>query len=169
MNQGIHAIVYLQWLMGPGESVRAITGVLGHTGIEVEDTACAALRYRSGAFGVIEGTTAAFPGFQQRIELCGTEGSAVIVHNSIESWSFQKPLPEDEAVRQKFSAGARSGGGASDPAGINFLYHQRQLEDFIRALEGGGHPLVDGVEARKAVQIILAIYESARTGREVRL
>ena len=169
MNQGIHAIDYLQWLMGPVEAITAITGVTGHTGIEVEDTACATLRYKNGAFGIIEGTTSAFPGFQQRIELCGTAGSAVIVHNTIEFWSFEKETPEDEDLRTRFSGDARSGGGASDPAGINYLYHQRQIEDFIEALESGGRPLVDGVEARKAVQIILGIYESAKTGKEVRL
>ncbi len=169
MNQGIHAIDYLQWLMGPVESILAMTGVTGHTGIEVEDTACAVLRYRSGAFGVIEGTTAAYPGFQQRIELCGTEGSAVLVHGAVEQWSFRTEALEDREIRERFAAVARSGGGASDPGGIDPLYHQRQIEDFLLALESGGRPLVDGVEARKSVEIILGIYESARSGRKVRL
>jgi UDP-N-acetyl-2-amino-2-deoxyglucuronate dehydrogenase len=164
MNQSIHAIDLLQWFMGPVETVLAATAILGHAGIEVEDTAVAALRFASGALGTIEGTTAAFPGFPKRLEVYGTRGSVISVQDRLEAWTFADEMPEDEAIRKRWS-GAVGGGGASDPGAIGFQGHQAQFEDLVAALDDGRPPLVDGVEATRAVEIILAIYASARTGQ----
>ncbi len=169
INQSIHAIDLLQWFMGPVESVQAFTGTIGHKRIEVEDNAAAALRFRNGAFGVIEGSTSVYPGFLKRIEISGTKGSVILEEETLKAWDFAEGLPEDEEIREKFGAGTETGGGAADPAAISFEGHRRQFEEFITSLEQGRSPLVDGREAKKAVQIIQAIYASAKKGSLVRL
>ncbi len=162
MNQSIHAIDLLQWFMGPVESVTARTDCLAHQRIEVEDAAAAVLRFTSGALGVIEGSTAAYPGQLKRLEVCGTKGSMILEQNSLKQWEFAEAQAGDDEVREKFAAGEASG-GQSDPKAISFTGHQRQFEDFAAALDGGT-PLVDGAEGRKSVEIICAIYKSAREG-----
>ena len=169
INQSIHAIDLLQWFMGPVESVQAFTGTVGHKRIEVEDNAVAALRFRNGAFGVIEGSTSVYPGFLKRIEISGTKGSLVLEEETLKSWEFAESAPGDEEIRKKYGAGAQSGGGAADPAAISFQGHRRQFEEFISALDEGRPPLVDGPEAKKAVEIIQAIYTSAKKGKPVQL
>jgi len=169
MNQGIHSIDLLQWYMGPVESVSAFTGMLGHKGLEVEDTAVATLKFASGAMGVIEGSTAVYPGFFKKIEILGTQGSAVLEENNFLCWKFLQERETDQDIRKRFSGEHASGGGVSDPKAISDLGHIRQLQDMIYALERKRLPLVDAVEARKAVEIIVAIYQSARTGETVNL
>lgn len=170
MNQSIHAIDLLQWLAGPVESVQALTATLAHQRIEVEDTAVAVLRFAGGALGSIEGATSVFPGFFKRIELLGAEGSIALEEEDIVTWRFAVEKPDDDRVRERFRQSTQTGGGAADPAAIGFHGHQRQFEDLLRVLNGAqARPLVDGVEARKSVAIICAIYESARSGREVRV
>jgi len=168
MNQSIHAVDLLGWFMGPVAEVQAFAGTLGHERIEVEDTAVAALRYESGAMGVIEGSTAVYPGFPKRIEISGTEGSAVLVEDALEKWEFLRAGEEDPRIRERYAAPSASGGAAA-AADISFEGHRRQFADLVHALETGGKPRVDGVEARKAVEIILAVYESAESGTSVRL
>ena len=169
INQSIHAIDLLQWFMGPVDSVQAFTGTIGHQRIEVEDNAVAALRFRNGAFGVIEGSTSVYPGFLKRIEISGTKGSVVLEEETLKTWEFAESSPEDEEIRKKFGAGAQTKGGAADPAAISFQGHRRQFEDFIGALDEGRPPLVDGREAKKSVEIIRAIYASSNKGKPVRL
>ena len=169
MNQSIHAIDLLLWLMGPVVSVQAYTGTLGHQRIEVEDAAVAALEFESGALGVIEGSTAAYPGFLKKIEICGTKGSVVLEEADLKYWSFAEEKEEDEAIRKKYASRTDSGGGAADPAAISFKPHQWQFEEFVVSLDSGQPGMADGEEGRKAVEIILAIYESANTGKRVSL
>ena len=169
MNQSIHAVDLLLWFMGPVARIQAVSATLGHTGIEVEDTAVAALTFRNGALGVIEGSTAAYPGYHKRLEVAGTEGSVVSVQDQLEAWHFAKETPEDTAIREKYGAVVATGGGASDPANISFEGHQRQFEDLIEAIKAGRAPAVGGAEAVKSVDVILGIYESARTGQPVEL
>jgi UDP-N-acetyl-2-amino-2-deoxyglucuronate dehydrogenase len=169
INQSIHAIDLLQWFMGPVESVQAFTGTIGHERIEVEDNAVAALRFRNGAFGVIEGSTAVYPGSLKRIEISGTKGSVVMEEETLKTWEFAESAPGDEEIRKKYSGGAESGGGVADPAAISFQGHRRQFEEFITALDEGRPPLVDGSEAKKSVEIIHAIYTSAKKGKPVKL
>jgi UDP-N-acetyl-2-amino-2-deoxyglucuronate dehydrogenase len=148
-------------------SVHGFTATVGHERIEVEDDAVAALRFANGALGVIEGSTASYPGFLKRIELSGTGGSIILEEESLKAWDFDRPLPEDEQIRARFFVKTTTGGGAADPAALGFQAHRRQFDDFLDALEAGRPPAVDGVEARKAVRIIEAIYESARESRPV--
>ena len=169
MNQGIHAVDLLQWFMGPVESVSAHVSTIGHRGVEVEDNAVAALRFRNGAFGVIEASTAVYPGFLKKVELSGTAGSAILEESRLTTWEFAEALPEDEETRRAYGGRASSSGGAADPLAIGFEGHRRQLEDLMLAVESDGRPSVGAEEARKSVEIILAIYQSAKERREVSL
>ena len=169
MNQSIHTIDLLQWLVGPVKSVTGFVGKLGHQGIEVEDAAVAALEFTNGAFGTIEGTTAAYRGYPRRIELCGTKGSVFLEGGDITVWNFARERSEDKAIRRTFGKREAGAGGASDPAAISHVGHQRQLEDLLRALDTGGDVLCDGREGRQAVEIILAVYRSSRLRERVTL
>ena len=169
MNQSIHAIDVLQWYMGPVESLEAFTDTLGHMGIEVEDSAVAALRFNNGAVAVIEGTTAAFPGFLKRIEISGTRGTAILEEENLAHWEFAEEREEDKEIRKKYGAATEHGGGAADPGAIGIGGHLGQFEAFAEAIETGTSPSVDGAEARKSVEIILAIYKSAREGKRITL
>ncbi len=167
MNQSIHMIDMLCDLMPPIESVQAYTATLGHK-MEAEDVATAVLRYTSGALGIIYGTTASYPGQFRRFEITGTKGTAVNVENSITLWEFAGKQPEDKDVRQQFMK-IEGGGGVADPAAISYENHTRNFKAFLDALEKDEPFWISGPEARKAVEVILAIYESAREGRPVKL
>ena len=169
INQSIHAIDLLQWLMGPVEAVSAFAGTRGHERIEVEDVSVAALHFKNGALGVIEGSTAVFPGFLKRIEISGTQGSAILEEEQLKAWTFSEERAEDREILEQFAAQPEIGGGAADQGAINFQGHQRQFEDLVEAIETGRPPRIDGREARKAVEIVLAIYQSAREGRKITL
>lgn len=163
MNQSIHAIDLLQWYMGPVTEVQATTATLGHERIEVEDTAVATVRFANGAMGVIEGSTATYPGFMKRVEISGTAGSAILEEESLKAWSFAHETDEDAEIRRNFSDGGSSG-GAADPSTIRTENHRRQFINFMDAIDSGEPIELDGPEARKSVAIIRAIYESAESG-----
>jgi UDP-N-acetyl-2-amino-2-deoxyglucuronate dehydrogenase len=169
MNQAIHSVDLLTWLMGPVVEVRAITATLAHKRIEVEDAAVATLRFANGALGVIEATTAVYPGYLKRIEIHGTAGSAVLEEEDLKVWDFAKPRKDDQAIRDGMNSPKSTGGGASDPAAIGHHGHARQFQDFLDAIRKHRPPAIDGHEGRRSVEIILAIYKSAETGRAVRL
>ncbi|KXU37360.1 hypothetical protein AXK11_02455 [Cephaloticoccus primus] len=171
MNQSIHAVDLLQWFAGMPAEVFGRTTRRVHLGIECEDTAVASLRYADGALGTIEASTAAYPGWERRIEICGEHGSVALEDDTITRWDFRHAQPEDAAIR---AAGASGGGsGASDPSAITHERHQLQIQNLVDHLlaqrEGRApQPLgIDGPEARKAVSLICALYESAATGRPV--
>jgi predicted dehydrogenase len=142
---------------------------LAHERIAVEDTAVAALRFANGALGVIEATTSVYPGYLKRIELHGTAGSAVMEEEDIVKWDFAKVRKRDEAIRAAVRHATTTGGGAADPKAIGHHGHARQFQDFVDALKKDRPLAIDGREGRKAVEIILAIYKSAETGRAVQL
>jgi UDP-N-acetyl-2-amino-2-deoxyglucuronate dehydrogenase len=167
INQAIHAIDLLQWFAGMPIKVFAWTARTVHTGIESEDTAVAALRFASGAYGTIEATTAAWPGWSRRVEICGEFGSAALEDDDIARWEFRDERPEDAAIRAKRESAAM-GSGAAAPMDIGFEGHLRQFEDFVAAIREGRAPLVDGYEARRAVALVQAIYDSAATGTPIR-
>ena len=169
MNQAIHNVDLLAWLMGPVTHVTGYIATLAHERIEVEDTAVACLRFTNGALGVIQATTSVHPGYPKTIAIHGDKGSAVIEQEDVLRWDFNPEIDDDKAVRQRFAQKVGASGGASDPSAISHEYHRRQLADFIKAIETKGTPLVDGREGRKAVDIILSIYESAEKGRTVEI
>ena len=169
MNQAIHSVDLLLWLMGPVEELTAITGLLAHERIEVEDTAVASLRFKSGALGTIVATTAAYPGYLKRIEIHGTTGSAMIEEEDIVTWDFAESAEEDAAIRESMLGKLSGGGGAADPAAIGHQAHAKQFANVLNAIEKGEKPLIDGREGRKSVETICAVYEAARKGTVVKL
>lgn len=170
MNQGIHQIDLLQWFMGPVESVYARTATVAHTGIEVEDLATVLVAFKNGAQGVIEGSTAIYPGHAARVEVHGTQGSAVIEDGKLVFWEFTKKRAEDKKILAAMKGESELGTGASDPLkGLKVEGHRRQIEDFVRAIRTRRPPAIDGREGRKAIALLEAIYKSARAGKAVRM
>ncbi|MAT71072.1 MAG: oxidoreductase [Planctomycetaceae bacterium] len=169
MNQAIHTVDLLLWLMGPVVEVQAFTATLAHERIEVEDAATATLKFANGALGVIEATTAAYPGYLKRIELHGSHGSAVLEEEDIVKWDFAKKARSDAAVQAAMANSKSTGGGAADPSAIGHHAHAMQLQNFTNAIRKDQEPAVGGAEGRKPTELILAIYQSARTGKTVKL
>lgn len=169
MNQAIHNVDLLQWVMGPVVEISAFTSTLSHERIEVEDTAVASLRFANGALGTIEATTSAWPGSLKRLEIYGSSGSAVIKDADISQWQFAEPQPQDAEILQEFQSQNTTSGGATDPSAIDYSGHREQFRDVIEAIQQGRQPLINGPEAKKSVEIICGIYESARKGQPVRL
>src|SRR5204862_4935689 len=165
MNQAIHNVDLLLWLMGQVTHVSGFAATLAHERIEVEDTAVACLRFASGALGVIQATTSAHPGLPKTIAIHGDKGTAVIEQDDVLRWELTPETAEDRAVKERFAQKTGASGGSRNPAAIPHIGHARQLADFVRAVQTGAAPLVDGREGRKAVEVIQAGYESARTGR----
>jgi predicted dehydrogenase len=168
MNQAIHNVDLLQWLMGPVKQINGFTATLAHERIEVEDTAVACLRFANGALGVIQATTSVHPGLPRTIAVHGDHGTVLIEQDDVLRWDFQPETEHDRSIRLRFAQKTGASGGSSNPA-ISHQGHARQLADFARVIRGGGQPLVDGREGRKAVAIIQGIYEAAATGRRVSL
>jgi predicted dehydrogenase len=169
MNQAIHTVDLLTWLMGPVASVSARTSTRAHERIAVEDVAVAAVEFANGALGIIEASTAAYPGYFKRVELHGSAGSAVLEEEDIKVWDFAKPRRQDESIRRRMAGQTKTGGGAADPKAIGHHGHARQFQDVVDAIRKGSQPVIDGHEGRRSVEIILAIYKSAETGKTVEL
>jgi predicted dehydrogenase len=163
MNQGIHAIDLLQWFAGMPAEVFCFKTRRVHTAIEAEDTASAALKFSSGALGVIEASTALYPGWQRRLEICGEHGSAVLEDDHVARWEFDEARAGDDAVRSAKNPAA-FGSGASAPNAISALGHQYQIQNLVDAIRNGAELAVSGAEARKAVALVRALYDSADCG-----
>jgi predicted dehydrogenase len=166
INQAIHGVDLLQWFAGMPVEVFAWTTTRIHA-IESEDTAVAALKFASGAFGTIEASTALWPGFARRIEICGEHGSAVMEDDDIARWEFRVAHPEDESIRRARATSAK-GSGSANPMAIDYEGHRRQIQDFIDGIREQRPFFIEGAEARKAVALVRAIYDSAASGQPVR-
>lgn len=169
MNQAIHSVDLLLWLMGPAVDVMAYTTTLAHERIEVEDVATAIVRFANGALGTIEATTAGFPGSLKKIELTGSTGTAVLEEEDIIKWEFAEQTDADAKLRAEMLGRTKTGGGAADPAAIGHHAHAELFRDFLDAIDKNRPPIIDGREGLRSVDLILAIYESAKTGRRVEL
>jgi predicted dehydrogenase len=170
MNQSIHSIDLLQWLMGPVKSVYGYTDTLVHR-METEDVAVAILRFASGALGTIAATTGAYPGVTTRIEIFGDQGSAVIENDRL---SYLHLSRDDKETISAYGVSPQerkkeedTASTSKNPAALSANSHALQIADMIRAIREDRAPLVDGNEGRHPVEIILSIYESARTKKEV--
>jgi predicted dehydrogenase len=139
MNQAIHSVDLLLWLMGPVRAVTAMTALRAHERIEVEDTAVATLEFQSGALGTI-----------------------------VVRWNFAKSNKQDEKILSQMASNS-TGGGASDPAAIGHVAHRELFKDFAKAIEAGLPSRIDGTEGRRSVELINAIYKSAKTGKRISL
>lgn len=166
MNQAVHAIDQFQWFMGPATEVYGKYATLRHADyIDVEDTAVATVTFANGALGIIEAATTFEPGFGYRIAVHGDSGASVGVWENPEGvqgindvWT----VPSDASFREVWEM--------EDQGKTGFpLFHVEQIQDFLRAVLDDREPAVTGEEARKSLEIILAIYHSSRTGLPVRL
>jgi UDP-N-acetyl-2-amino-2-deoxyglucuronate dehydrogenase len=150
MNQAIHWVDLLVWLLGSPTGVTASTARLAHDGIEVEDTAVATLRFAGGALGVLHATTAAYPGLTARLQLHGDRGSAIIDDDRL-VYLGSGALGVDDAVAT----------GSAEPMAIALDAHARQYRDFLDAIATGRPPLVTLDEATRTLATVLAIYSAA--------
>ncbi|HYU80928.1 MAG TPA: Gfo/Idh/MocA family oxidoreductase [Vicinamibacterales bacterium] len=160
MNQGIHTVDALLWLLGPIASVQAASATLVHD-IEVEDTAAAVLRFASGALGVLEAATSIFPGYPRRLEITGQEGTVIVNGDRLMAIQLR------EVTEQSAEGDCTSHSSAVTPVVADATAHQRILEDFIESVRTGREPACNGREARKSVAVVEAIYESSRTRRMI--
>lgn len=161
MNQGIHGVDVLAYLMGP------VRELMGYTrtrlrNIEVEDTACAVLDFENGAIGTIDATVCNKGGSPLRIEICGEKGSVVLEDEAIIHWGLECPCSVPVGVRSASSAGA-------SPTGISTENHTRQFRNFVAAVQGREPVAVSVRDGRHALQIVCGVYESAKTGKPVTL
>ncbi len=172
MNQGVHYVDLLQWVMGPVERVFARTRTSAHERIEVEDIAVAVLSFASGAIGVLECSTAVYPGLAERLEVTGTGGTAIVEAGELKVRELKDEKGETSPYGGKMessSDGKPEAAAAANPTDISYIGHRQQLRDLLDAIETGRKPAIDGADARKPLEIILAVYESARRGCEVTL
>lgn len=165
MNQSIHMVDLLIYLAGEPAEVSAFAGTLTHPGLEVEDTIVANIRFTHGGFGVIEASTSCAPGFPRKIELSGEHGTVVLEDDRIVRWQFDEDRPEDDAIRAAGSTTEGLAGAAGDPRAAGSEGHRRQFQDVVDALRERRPPRMPGSEGLRALRLIEAIYESARTGQ----
>ena len=155
INQGVHTVDLLLWLLGDVVRVQARTATLLHK-IEAEDTAAAILEFASGALGVFHATTAAYTGYPRRVEITGTEGTVILEHDRIIAANLRNaPATLDSAALDENQS-------ASTAAVTDFRGHQAVLEDFLQAIQQNRAPACDGLEGRRSLALIEAIYRAAK-------
>ena len=162
INQAIHTVDLLRWIMGPVEKIFAMKAALRYPQIEGEDTLVASLRFKNGALGVIEAATSAKPGFKRRLEISGERGTLILDGDTISCWAIDGETEEADTGEQITD-------GSSDPAAISNEGHRRQIEDMIKAVKEDRAPLIDGREGRKSLELVSALYKSAITGEPVNM
>jgi len=160
INQAVHTVDLLLWLLGDVVRVQSRTATALHA-IEVEDTAIAVLGFASGALGVIQATTAAFPGYPRRVEITGTEGTVILEQDRILAANLRHPQCITSAAAPDENQSASSA-LVSDVRG-----HQALFEDFLQAIERNTTPVCDGREGRRSIALVEAIYRAARNGGAV--
>ena len=163
MNQAIHQVDLLRWLVGPVSEVFGFWQIGGLHAIESEDVVNAVLRYGNGATGVIQAATALWPGYSERVELHGTKGTAIVTGDRLTTWDVQ----DDEGEPPPLSDQVAS--GASDPMAISLEPFERQFLDFGRAIVEKRRPLIAGEDGLAAIEIVDAVYRSCRSGQAVTL
>lgn len=171
MNQGVHYVDMIQWVMGGVESVQAITKTAAHD-IEVEDTACAIVQYKNGAIGVIQGSTSVYPGLAERIEVHGQHGSVIVEGDRIKLWEvdaaaagmgkYGRGVEKQPTPNVEVAGGGDEGSGAADPTAIWGEQHRMQIQDFVDAIREDRDPFMTCRDALEPLKVILAIYESSR-------
>lgn len=162
-NQASHHIDMLSWFMGEVESVHA-RGSTALVDIQAEDTAVATVKFTNGALGIIEATSASRPkDIEGSLSVLGATGACEIAGfavNQIRTWQFTEPQPNDVDVMERFSV---------NPPNVYGFGHQSYYEHMVDVLVNGAKPLVDGHEGRQSLELIMALYESIASGREVKL
>ncbi len=162
-NQGVHYADQLRWAMGPIKSLSAKAATLGHERIEVEDIVTASIEFESGAIGTLTATTCAYPGFATTLDIYGTEGSVKIANNELTQAVFTNGETYDADALKAAAPAA----GAGDPTAISNHGHTAQFRDFIEAIREGRDPWITGEMGRDALELVVGVYKSARTGKPV--
>jgi predicted dehydrogenase len=165
INQGIHTIDLLQWLMGGVQAVYGQTGIFTHNRLEGEDNAAAVLRFNNGAIGTIQGSTSILPAQARKIEIHGKKGSAVLEGDTA------RILIGDQILNPPAVQGSKkeASGSSSPLAGFSIEPHRNQFEAIAAAVRRGDDPPVTGRESLDSLSIVLAIYESAKTSSIINL
>ncbi len=163
INQAIHQLDILRWLSGPVDEVFGYWQLGGLHKIESEDVVNAVVKYANGATGVIQASTAFWPGYTERTEFHGTKGTAIISGDKLTTWDVENDKGEAAPVEKDVAS------GASDPMAISLEPFERQFLDFGEAIRTGRQPLVSGDQGCNALEICMAVYESCRTGEKVKL
>lgn len=162
INQSIHTIDLLLDVMGPVKSVIGKIKTLSHD-IEGEDIGIAILEFKNGALGTIEGSTAIYSGYPDKLEIHGENGNFILEGGKIVQWEYEGA--KDDFLKEK----DKKKTGASDPMAINHLFHKEQIEDFSKSILLGNKITIDGKESLKSLKVIMAIYESSKTGKQILL
>jgi predicted dehydrogenase len=168
INQAIHQVDILLYLMGPVVQVSGIWQLGARHKIESEDVVNGLLSYQSGAAGVIQAATAFWPGYTERIEIHGTNGTAIISGDRLTTWDV---LDDEEAGAADPAPldVSTTASGSSDPMAISVTTFERQFLDFAEAIKTGREPLVNGEEGYRALELVLSVYESCRKGHPISL
>ena len=171
MNQGVHSIDFIGWVMGGVKSVYAKTGTFTHK-IEAEDVGSALVTFRNGALGNITCTTSAYPGLTNDFHAFGDRGSIGLEDEKVVTWRFMsatgdKAAEESEEREMKSLYPGSETSPSSDPMAVGFDGHTVHVEDMVRAIRENRDPIISGRDARHAVEICVAIQESAATGKEI--
>lgn len=168
MNQAIHQVDLLLWVLGPVEEVFAYAGTLAHERIEVEDTLVASLRFKNGALGQLSAATSLWPGRPKVLQVFGEHGFASVEDDVLVDWRTRSG-GDAERTSVIASYGGAATGGSSDPMAISFENHRRQYHDFFEALDEGRPPAIDGREGLRSLQLIEAVYRSAAERQPVKV
>jgi predicted dehydrogenase len=167
IQHAFHYIDLLQYLMGPVKRTYARMSNLAHPKVELEDTLLAMVDYQNGAQGIVEASTALWPGTDLRIEVNGENGTAIMVGEHMETWKFKEERPEDEEIRAYGSAVQAT--AATGPADFGFYDHQVLIEDMADAVCEGRDPMIPVESVRPTLEWALAMYQSAKEGNAVTL
>ena len=163
INQAIHGVDILRWLAGPVQEVFGVWQLGAVHKIESEDVVNAVMKFSSGATGVIQASTAFWPGYTERTEFHGTKGSAIISGDKLTAWDVENDSGDPAPIAKEVAS------GASDPMAISLEPFERQFRDFGDAITKGRKPLVSGEEGVQAMEIVDAIYRSCRSEQKVTL
>ncbi len=163
INQAIHQVDVLRWLAGPVETVFGMWQLGAVHAIESEDVVNAMLRYRNGATGTIQASTAMWPGYTERIELHGTKGTAIIGGDRLTHWDVRDDAGPTAPIASNIAS------GSSDPMAISLESFERQFLDFGDAIQERRKPSVPGEDGLAALEIVEAVYNSCRSGKPVQL
>lgn len=159
IQQAFHYIDLLHFLAGPVKQVHAQMRNLTHPGVKIEDTLLSFVEYESGALGVVEASTAHWPGTDVRIEINGENGTAIMVGERMDTWRFRDDRPEDDEIRLYGSAAVAT--GATGAADLGFHDHQAVIEDMVDAIEQNREPVISLRSVRHTLEWALAMYKSA--------
>jgi UDP-N-acetyl-2-amino-2-deoxyglucuronate dehydrogenase len=167
INQAIHQVDQLLYLAGGVRSVSGLWQLGALHKIESEDVLCAVLEYASGATGVIQASTALWPGYPERVEIHGTKGTAILSGDQLTSWDVMDD--EEASAADPAPVNHQVSSGASDPMAISLTPFERQFLDFGEAARTGGEPRISAAAGYRSLELIMAIYDSCREGTRVQL